>query len=299
MREILERYCKFNFTLLGVLFVFHCFSQDTSTTYRVQYSDFDEDIVPAQSIYGTSWDSENVDSPAYNAERMSWGYLLLLVDSTSPFVHPFKGKVTSRYGWRRSRWHKGIDIKLDIGDPVYAAFDGVVRLQRYNGGGYGNYVVIRHENGLETLYGHLSEAIVIRNQIVQAGDIIGFGGSTGRSTGPHLHFETRLLGQAFDPERIIDFTDFRLLGPQAYVNHTWFPYIKYNAIESADEEPQAKNEGKPAVVGPTPKKYHKIKKGDTLYVISKKYNVPINTICKLNKISRNTTLQIGHSLRIK
>jgi len=97
-----------------------------------------------------------------------------------------------------------------------------VRIQRYNPGGFGNYVLIRHYNGLETIYGHLSEALVVRNQTVRAGQVIAFGGSTGRSTGPHLHFETRLMGQAFNPARIIDFESFQLKDTQVLVNHMWF-----------------------------------------------------------------------------
>jgi len=225
-----------------------------------------------------------VDSPAYDAEQMKWGYLLDLAEEGCDYVHPFKGVVTSKYGWRRSRWHKGIDIDLEIGDPVYAAFDGVVRIQRYNPGGYGTYVMIRHYNGLETIYGHLSEAIVVRNQTVRAGQIIGFGGNTGRSTGSHLHFETRLMGQAFDPARIIDFNTYTLKGPQAFVNNTWFPYIKGNSINV-----------RPA----TAKRYHKIRRGDTLYAIARKHGTTVNSICRLNKISRNTTLRVGRTLRVK
>ena len=145
----------------------------------------------------------------------------------------------------------------------------------------------------------MSEAIVERNQIVSAGDTIGFGGSTGRSTGPHLHFEVRIMGQAFDPARIIDFTNYKLAVPQAYINHTWFPYIKHKVQRSTDELSSAKTQGKPVVVNIAPKKYHKVKKGDTLYAISKKYNVPVNTICKLNKMTRNSPLSIGKNLRIK
>jgi murein DD-endopeptidase MepM/ murein hydrolase activator NlpD len=262
--------------------------QDTADVQikEIKYWDFDMGLIPAQHIYDTSWNARNVDSPAYDYERMQWGYLIDLEEEGCNYVHPFRGRVTSKYGWRRSRWHKGIDIKLDIGDPVYAAFDGVVRMQRYNPGGYGNYVLIRHYNGLETIYGHLSEAIVVRNQTVRAGQIIGFGGSTGRSTGPHLHFETRLMGQAFDPARIIDFETYALKGPQAFVNHTWFPYIK-------------KGNTKANATPANAKKYYKVRKGDTLSGIARRHGTSVNTICRLNRISRTTTLRIGRTLRVK
>jgi murein DD-endopeptidase MepM/ murein hydrolase activator NlpD len=296
MRKRYVNYWKISLLVILGSFTTAAKAQD-SIRKTSSHLDFDTDLVPAQSIYGKSWDNENVDSPAYNAERMSWGYLINLVEDGYEFVPPFQGRITSNYGWRHGRWHKGIDIALDIGDPVYAAFDGVVRMQRYNAGGYGNYVLIRHYNGLETIYAHLSEGLVVRNQEVKAGDVIGFGGSTGRSTGPHLHFETRLMGQAFDPARIIDFKSFQLKTEQAYVNQTWFPYIRSTITASVDDEP-IKLEPKLAAEAPT-KKYYKVKKGDTLYAISKKYGVPVNTICKLNKITRNTTLKIGRSIRVK
>lgn len=115
--------------------------------------------------------------------------------------------VTSHFGYRPAykRYHKGVDLKVYIGDTVRSAFDGVVRIVRYEPNGYGKYVVIRHYNGLETVYGHLSKHLVHVNDSVKAGDPIGLGGNTGRSTGSHLHFETRLLGEAINPELLFDF----------------------------------------------------------------------------------------------
>ena len=116
-------------------------------------------------------------------------------------------KITSPYGERWGRMHKGIDIKVYIGDTIYAAFDGKVRIVKYDANGYGIYVVFRHSNGLETLYGHLSKHLVEPNQLVKSGEPIGLGGSTGRSTGPHLHFETRLCGLALNPSLMFDFKE--------------------------------------------------------------------------------------------
>jgi lysyl-tRNA synthetase class II len=146
--------------------------------------------------------------------------------------------------------------------------------------------MIRHYNGVETLYAHLSKALVKINQSVRAGDIIGYGGSTGRSTGPHLHFEVRLMGQAFDPARIIDFKTYQLKDTQIYVNHTWFPYIKNG---------NPKNQVYPAYA----KRYHKIRSGDTLFGLSLKYGTSVNTICRMNGIRRTTVLRIGRTLRVK
>lgn len=122
------------------------------------------------------------------------------------FCMPTYSKViTSKFGMRWKRQHKGVDIKVYIGDTIRAAWNGQVRVVKYNANGYGNFVVIRHKNGLETYYGHLSKQLVKANQLVKAGDPIGLGGNTGRSTGSHLHFETRLCGYAIDPLLLFDF----------------------------------------------------------------------------------------------
>ena len=113
--------------------------------------------------------------------------------------------ITSNFGRRWGRMHKGLDVKVYIGDTIRAAFDGKVRIVRYEAGGYGNYVVIRHHNGLETIYGHMSKNLVAEDETVRAGDPIGLGGNTGRSTGSHLHFETRLCGVALNPALLFDF----------------------------------------------------------------------------------------------
>lgn len=296
MRRRLGKYWKWSSFICIILCSFDCFSQDSLDLLhpetqleeefkKVEYWNFDLGLIPAQSIYGISWDSENVDSPTYDAEKMKWGYLIDLDEEGCSYVHPFEGVITSKYGWRGRRWHKGIDIDLEIGDPVYAAWDGVVRIQKYNYGGYGNYVLIRHYNGLETIYGHLSEAIVQPNQTVRAGQIIGFGGNTGRSTGSHLHFETRLMGQAFDPARIIDFTTFKLKTDNAFINNLWFPYIRGNNTRAN-------------VVPAGAKRYHRIRSGDTLSGLARRYGTTVTSICRLNGIGRNTTLRIGRTLRV-
>jgi hypothetical protein len=287
MRIRLNQFWRYSLIAGICLLCFQSYSQQDSvkSDTSITYSPF-LDLAPAQSIYGRSWDHSNVDLPKYDHEQMKLGYYLDLVDSSCGYVNPIKGVINSKYGWRRSRWHKGIDIDLEIGDPVYAAFDGVVRIQRYNRGGFGNYVMIRHYNGVETLYGHLSKSLVKVNQSVRAGDIIGYGGSTGRSSGPHLHFEVRLMGQAFDPARIIDFKTYQLKDTQIYVNHTWFPYIKNG---------NPKNQVYPAYA----KRYHKIRSGDTLFGLSLKYGTSVNTICRMNGIRRTTVLRIGRTLRVR
>lgn len=293
MRKRLEQYWRSSLLALSCALCASSLAQVDTVDIRLERSvkeivssDFDLDLLPAQNIYGQDWNARNIDSPAYDYKLMKLGYTLDLVEEGCEYVHPFNGRITSKYGWRRSRWHKGIDIDLDIGDPVYAAFDGVVRIQRYNPGGFGNYVMVRHYNGLETLYAHLSETIVTVNQTIRAGQVIGYGGSTGRSTGSHLHFQTMLMGQAFDPSRIIDFTTFTLKSDQVTVNHTWFPYIK-------------KGNTRANVAPLNARRYHKIRRGNTLSGLAQRYGTTVNRICRLNRISRTTTLRIGRTLRVR
>jgi len=195
------------------------------------------------------------------------------------YYHPFKGEITSRFGYRRRRFHYGIDIDLITGDQVVSAFDGMVRVVKYDKG-YGNVIVIRNDNGLETVYGHLLRALVDTNQIVKAGDVIGFGGNTGRSTGSHLHFEVRYLGAALNPESIIDFESFKLLSDSVYLTPENFKYL--NRIK-ADKNA----------------KYHTVRSGDNLGHIARRYHTSVNKLCYLNGIRDTSILQIGQKIRVK
>ncbi|MBR4337174.1 MAG: peptidoglycan DD-metalloendopeptidase family protein [Bacteroidaceae bacterium] len=177
---------------------------------------------------------------------------------------------------RRRRVHYGLDIKVEKGDTIRAAFDGKVRTRTFNKRGYGNYVIIRHENGLETLYGHLSESLVRENQLVHAGDPIGLGGSTGRSTGNHLHFETRLLGTALNPALMFDFQNGQSTGKQ---------YIFSRKTATKEVQSSAA--------------YVKVRQGDTLSAIAKRSGSSVKTICKLNGITQKSIIRPGQRLRVR
>lgn len=224
-----------------------------------------------------------------------------LVDSLRSYHYPITGKITSRYGPRGRRRHRGIDIALKTGDPVYATFSGKVRISCYNNSGYGNLVVIRHDNGLETWHGHLSERFVKPGDIVQAGQIIGLGGSTGRSTGPHLHYEMRYFGQTFDPERLVNFETGNLRRDKFLLKKSYFDIHSRAGIQDFDDEELGDKE-----IAEQKKKeeaakqvYHKIRSGDTLGGLAVRYGTTVTKICRLNGISSNTTLRIGRTLRIK
>ena len=223
---------------------------------------------------------------------------LMLVDDTHGYCIPHPGQVVSTFKWRKKRPHKGVDINLDMGDAVYAAFDGIVRvaLPTRMTGGYGNVVVIRHANGLETYYGHLSRYLVKSGDVVRAGEMIGYGGSTGRSTGPHLHFETRYMGQAFDPERIFDFANGKLRC-EVFTWKKHYTNINSHYGQTDKESVAAAAKGNKAPANSSV--YYKVKKGDTLSRIAQRNGTTIKKLCKLNGIKETKPLQIGQKLRVK
>ena len=206
------------------------------------------------------------------------------IDMTGFAMPTTNTKITSKFGPRRRRMHNGIDVKVYIGDTIRAAFSGKVRMVKYERRGYGKYVVIRHENGLETIYGHLSKQMVSEDQYVEAGEVIGLGGNTGRSTGSHLHFETRFLGQAINPALLFDFEK------QDIVTDTYLFKKGNNRYRRSSSKAGvvASNGGA---------QYYKVRKGDSLSRISQKTGVSIDRLCKLNGITRRTTLRINQVLK--
>ena len=189
---------------------------------------------------------------------------------------PVPGHVTSAYGWRWGRMHKGIDLKLYTGDSVRAAFTGKISTTAYQAKGYGYYVKIRHTNGIETVYGHLSKILVKPNQVVKAGEVIALGGNTGRSTGPHLHFETKIMGMTINPAEIFDFKN------QVAHTDTYMFYKKKQQNSAVNSYAT-----------------HRIKSGDTLSSIAKKYRTSVTQLCRLNGIKTNKVLKVGSVLRVR
>lgn len=237
-------------------------------------------MFPADELYGSNWDNQWVN-PFRGDNKIE------LPDSCeidcSTFVLPLDTmtRVTSKYGPRRRRMHRGIDLKVQTGDTIRVAFDGKVRIRSYERRGYGYYLVVRHPNGLETVYGHLSKFFVNVNDIVHAGDPIALGGNTGRSTGSHLHFEIRFLGQAINPTDIIDFEN-AVPHQDTYV----FRNIKINGRKSNIYT----SSGDQMV-------YHRVKSGDTLGKIARMYGTTVGELCRLNGIKSTSTLRLGQSIR--
>lgn len=262
--------------------------EDTTNLYDVEF----ENIVTVSeelsidcvwvtlTKYYAVWNSERINPYSYNISEFNDTIPMQLYDTTKNqnWSMPLADiRVTSMFGFRRYRWHHGIDLDLSTGDPVYASFDGIVRISRYNRSGYGNFVVLRHYNGLETLYGHLSKANVEVGQFVKAGEEIGKGGSTGRSTGPHLHYEVRYRGYAFDPREIYDFENQRMKTDLFRLKPTHFKHLQTQRQTV----------------------WHTTRSGDSLSKIAQRYRTTVYNLCKLNRISSKSTLRVGKKLRVK
>jgi murein DD-endopeptidase MepM/ murein hydrolase activator NlpD len=216
--------------------------------------------------------------------------------------------LTSNFGPRWHRQHKGLDIKVYIGDTIRAAFAGKVRVVRYEGRGYGKYVVIRHDNGLETYYAHMSKQLVVEDQEVRAGDPIGLGGNTGRSTGSHLHFETRLCGVALNPALMFDFRnqdvvdDYYMFRKSSYQKESVVATrlrgvngVSFGSIDSDDEVELAT--AAPAASYAQETRFHKVKRGETLYSIARYRGTTVQAIMKLNHLKKNAKLKAGQILK--
>lgn len=223
---------------------------------------------------------------------------LRLVRDSDDFCFPMRNIITSPYGWRE-RWqrpHRGVDILLRTGDPVRACFGGVVRIARPMGG-YGNMVLIRHANGLETLYGHLSKILVKPRQVVKAGEVIALGGSTGRSTGPHLHFETRFQYEPFDPEWILDFKNYKLRTRRLHLDKTYFGISKPKGNKTpAFKADKSIIRERPERVKPR-EVYYEVKRGDTLERIAIRHNTTEERLRDLNPSLKR--LKPGMRLRVR
>jgi murein DD-endopeptidase MepM/ murein hydrolase activator NlpD len=220
--------------------------------------------------------------------------------------------ITSNFGARWGRQHKGLDIKVYIGDTIRAAFSGKVRIVKYEPKGYGKYVVIRHHNGLETYYGHMSKQLVRENEEVKAGDPIGLGGNTGRSTGSHLHFETRLCGVALNPALMFDFRnqdvtgDFYTYRRSRYAAEsaqaTRLRGANGNSGNGRFDTDEDEDDMEMAIAAPSASfssevHFHKVKKGETLQSIARKCHTTVDTLCKLNRIGKNIRLMPGQILK--
>lgn len=275
---------------------------DNTTKYLESL--FNEEEEPEFDIYTEGWDSGAVN--CYDGAQVPQTALI----DVSNYAMPHPGYITSPYGYRR-RWrrmHKGVDLKLNVGDTVRAAFDGKVRIVRNQGRrkGYGMYVVIRHTNQLETVYGHLSKWLVEPDQYVKAGDPIALGGNTGRSTGPHLHFETRYMGYAINPCAIFDFANQTTHTDQFTFDKNTYQNARNFSPKANAEYAVRYREANPIKVYTPDRKdrsgsasTYRVRKGDTLSRIASHNGTTVAKICRLNGIKTTTKLQIGQKIKLR
>jgi len=268
-------------------------------------------------VFEDYWSTDSVWPYNIPLSELPYVITLVLSDDASGFCCPYRVKITSPYGRRWGRNHNGVDLGMPHSTKIYAAFDGKVRLSSYHKG-FGNIVIIRHESGLETWYAHLSERKVRPGQWVKAGDVIGLCGSTGRSTGPHLHFETRYMGYSFDPQWIIDFEKgvlrhgiYTLRRSQFGTANKYIPQSEteedelYKTVEEIMEAEQKKAEeqkakAEAAKAAKSSQVWYTVKKGDSLSKIASKHGTTVSKICKLNKgMTPKTTLKVGRKIRVK
>jgi murein DD-endopeptidase MepM/ murein hydrolase activator NlpD len=255
----------------------HRFNTEDDYFFEDKDEEFDLLNAPAGELYNFSWSSERL-----NPYRILIDSLPDTEIDCSGFVFPTAAaRITSPFGPRRNRFHYGTDIGLSVGDTVVAAFDGTIRIVDYERRGYGHYVVIRHKNGLESVYAHLSAVLTEVNQDVAAGTPIGLGGSTGRSSGPHLHFELRFLGNAFNTTKVIDYDNKNCFSNKYYLTKT----ETFNHRTEIEKLKQAR--------------YHKVKRGETLSYIARRYGTTVTQLCRLNRISKNSSLKIGRTIRYR
>ncbi len=230
--------------------------------------------------YYSLWDSRRVNP--YGVDRTAFHDTVnvVLYDSTigsfwsSPVASTF---ATSHFGQRGGRFHYGTDLELDVGDTIRSVWDGIVRITSYDARGYGYYVLVRHYNGLETLYGHLSSIQTEVGTLVKAGQPLGLGGNTGRSSGPHLHFEVRYQGNAINPEQLFNFHEGRLLMSEFLLTPEQFGYAARKARKTF---------------------YHRVRPGDTMVSVASRYGLTIAQLARMNGLSRSARLRSGRRLRV-
>lgn len=309
----------------------------TNNTWEYYFPNYEKLV--DKDIFKNNWVENQVFAyGGISVSKLPESVDLELIKDAREFHMPTYGRISSRYGPRRRGMHKGIDICIPVGEPIYSVFEGKVRYAKYNSGGYGNLVIIRHPNGLETYYGHLCQLNIKLNDYVVAGQVIGYGGNTGRSSGPHLHFEFRYCDHSIDPERIIDFSNCTIKLHNFVLERKFFnakmkpnesPVIEDDdaqlieedevACQDPAEEAQVESEPSkptssndlveqktdtkapvtPSAQAATEPVYYSVKPTDTLYKIARMYNTSVDKLCELNNMSPSDILIVNRKLRVK
>ena len=284
----------------ALIVVFHVFTQAQKVKTEKEVVSGNEisnsdslkgtNMLPSEKIYGNLWDTLYIRLSRNAKVSVNDSVILkLLTEENSNVYMLVPGKVISEFGWRHGRIHAGIDIQLNKGDSIHSAFDGVVRISRYFSG-YGNIVVVRHYNGLETCYAHMSKRLTKVSQIVKAGDVLGLGGRTGHATCNHLHFEVRYLQEPINPRLVVNFENQKINSDTLIVSNDTFFHRKNISKKHTTNKSDLTIDKKG--------NYYYIKQGDTLYSLAKRYNTSVTLLCNKNNISEKSTLRIGQKLKL-
>lgn len=255
--------------------------------------------IPGYALYDKYWDTENLCSRPLNIPFEGNPLRIILVQSNNnPFLFPCMGELKTSYGEMKGSFHPGVDLMLKAGAPVKTCFDGVVRMAKIYGD-YGRVVVVRHYNGLETVYAHLSRIMVKPGQILRAGDVVGVSGKSRKSGEEILHFETRFMNESFNPDLFIDFDEMDLKDNTLILNEGDLEKKVVEKQEKPKTIPMTGNK-QPVDEVDSAVQYHIVKAGETMYRISVQYNVPLNRLLQMNNMTENNaTISVGQKIRVR
>ncbi len=251
----------------------------------------DEGAESEDEILLEGFDTAIIHQPKFDISTITEPiYIELRNDATGhkfTWPTPWTARPTSHFGPRRRRFHYGLDLAQPTGEPIYAAFDGVVRISKRNKS-YGNLVILHHANGLETYYAHMSQRNVVAGQQVKSGDVIGLCGNTGRSFGSHLHFEVRYMGNALNPEDVIDCSTHDLVSDRLELTSKSF-----RKVAKGGNHAVSGSGGGTATSG-----WYRVRQGDTLEKIARRNGTTVRRLCQLNGIKETKILHPGDRLKV-
>lgn len=253
----------------------------------------DEGVEREDDIILEGFDTAAIHLPKLDINTIASPIIIQLCDPSRgekfTWPTPWTSRPSSHYGPRRRRFHYGLDLAQPTGEPIYAAFDGVVRISKYNKS-YGNLVILHHANGLETYYAHMSKRNVVAGQQVKSGDVLGLCGNTGRSFGSHLHFEVRYMGNALNPENVIDCSTHDLISNQLEITSSSFRKVAKGSSKewSAGSSQSSTGDGS----------WYRVRQGDNLSKIARRNGITVKRLCQLNGISESKVLHPGDKLRV-
>lgn len=253
----------------------------------------DEGVEREDDIILEGFDTAAIHLPKLDVNTIASPIIIQLCDPSRgekfTWPTPWTSRPSSHYGPRRRRFHYGLDLAQPTGEPIYAAFDGVVRISKYNKS-YGNLVILHHANGLETYYAHMSKRNVVAGQQVKSGDVLGLCGNTGRSFGSHLHFEVRYMGNALNPENVIDCSTHDLISNQLEITSSSFRKVAKGSSKewSAGSSQSSTGDGS----------WYRVRQGDNLSKIARRNGITVKRLCQLNGIKETKVLHPGDKLRV-